>query len=127
MSLVVILEHVVGELVGRVELVARDRVERREVVLGGRLLALVIFVGDEVAEPVGIAQVAAEQRLQRVALEGGFVAVLEQLEQPVVRALPGPARRSRRRSRLLRRGGGHGEREQRRGQDQRRAAQSFDR
>ena len=60
----------------------------------GGALRRVIFVGDAVAEPVGVAQVAAEDGVERVALEAGFVAGLEQLEQPVVRALfgsPGPA------------------------------------
>ena len=44
-------------------------------------------IAEQVAEPVGVAHVAAEQRLQRIALEARLVAVLEQLEQAVVRAL----------------------------------------
>ena len=54
--------------------------------LGRRFLGLVMGVAEKVAEPVGIALVAAVERLQRVAPEARLVAVLEQLEQPVVRA-----------------------------------------
>ena len=68
-SLVLIFEHVVGELVVGAELRARDRVERRKIVLGRRLLALEMRIAEQVAEPVGIAIVAAEDRLQRIALE----------------------------------------------------------
>ena len=84
-----IFEHVVGELVGRIELVARDGAKRGEIAFRGCLLRRIIFVGDAVAEAVGIAQVAAEDGVQRIALQRGFVAGLEQLEQPVMRALFG--------------------------------------
>ena len=109
------LERVVGELVDFAQVVARDRVERRQVMLGRRLLRLVMLVAEQVAEPVGVAQVAAVQRLQRVALERRLVALLEQLEQPLVRARLrlcscGDLRRGRR---------GAGEGQQRCGQDQR--------
>ena len=67
--------------------VARNGVEPGEVVLGRRLLALVVSVAIEVAEAVGVAHVAAVERLQRIALEARFVAVLEQLEQALVSAL----------------------------------------
>jgi hypothetical protein len=49
------------------------------------LLLRQIFVGNEVAELVGIAKVTAENAEERVALELGLVAFLEQAEQPVVR------------------------------------------
>ena len=100
-----VLEHVVGDAVGRVQLLARDRPERCEVMLGRRFLGLVMGVAEEVAEPVGIALVAAVERLQRIAPEARLVAVLEQLEQPVVRARlsaalgAGAAARRRRRGR----------------------------
>ena len=60
--------------------------ERGKVVLGCGLLRLIMRVAEQVAEPIGVAHVAAEQRLQRIALEARLVAVLEQLEQAVVRA-----------------------------------------
>src|SRR5689334_13088123 len=82
--------------------------------LGGRLLALVMRVAEQVAEPVGVAIVAAEQRLQRVALQARLVAVLEQLEQAVVRALLGTGLREHHR----RRGGQRSCAQQRRQQDQ---------
>ena len=64
-----IFEHVVGELVGRIELVARDGAKRGEIAFRGCLLRRIIFVGDAVAEAVGIAQVAAEDGVQRIALQ----------------------------------------------------------
>jgi hypothetical protein len=83
------IEHVVGDLVGGVELGARDRMKRGEVGLGRGALRGVIFVGNPVAEPVGVAQVAAEDGVERIALEARLVAGLEQLEQTVMRALLG--------------------------------------
>src|SRR3954452_20596383 len=50
-------------------------------------LPLEMRIAEQVAEPVGVAVVAAEQRLQRVALEARLIAVLEQLEQAIVSAL----------------------------------------
>ena len=81
-----IIEHVVGELVGRIELAARDRLERRKVVLGGGLLRRIISVADIVPQPVGVAHVAAQERFERVAPEVPLIALLEQLEQPVMGA-----------------------------------------
>ena len=43
--------------------------KRGEIGLGRRLLRRIIFVGDVVAELVGVAQVAAEQAAERIALE----------------------------------------------------------
>ncbi len=76
------LEHVIGDLVGGVELCAIDRGERLEVALVRRLVRGLRLIGEEVAEPVGIAQVAAHQRLDRLALEHRLIAVMEELEQP---------------------------------------------
>ena len=89
-----VFEHIVGDAVGRIQLVARDRAQRREIVLGSGLFRLEVRVAEQVAEPVGVAQVAAVESLERVALEARLVAFLEQLKQPLVRA------------RLRRRGGG---------------------
>ena len=79
-------EHVIGELVVGAEVGARDGVKRGKIVLRRRLLALEVRVAVKVAEPVGVAVIAAEQRLQRIALQRSVVALLEQLEKPVVRA-----------------------------------------
>ncbi len=82
-----IFEHIIGELVSRIERGPVDGMERGKVMLGRRLLTGVIFVGDIIAEPVGVAHVAAKQGVERVALEAGLVAFLEQSEQLVVRRL----------------------------------------
>ena len=73
-----------------------DRVQRGQVGLGRGSLGGEIFVGDIVAEPVGVAQVAARQRVQRIAHQARLVARLEQVEQAVVRALLDNRRRRRR-------------------------------
>ena len=108
-----IIEDVVSEPVGRTQPVAGDGAKLGEVLLGGGFLGLEMGAAEQVAEAVREAQLAAVQRLQRVAAKEGFVAVLEQLEQPVMRALLGRRGGRRGGARLLgaRR---HGEREQQR-------------
>jgi hypothetical protein len=89
------LERVIGNLVGRSELRARDRLERREILFRRRFFGLVMGVAEQVAQMVGVAHVAAEQRLQGVAPKVGLVAFVEKREQPVVRALLSRRRRGR--------------------------------
>jgi hypothetical protein len=82
-----ILEDVIGELVVLAEPAARNRLQGGKILLGRGPLALVMGIAEEVAEPIGIAIIAPEQGLERIALEARLVAVLEQLEKPVVSAL----------------------------------------
>ena len=86
-----IFEDVIGEPVGRVELVAGDGAQRRQIGLGGGALGVEIGVGAEIAEPVGIAEIAAEHRLQRVAPQARRIALLEQSVER--RGGAGPRRR----------------------------------
>ena len=58
--------------------------KRLEIMFGRSFLALKMRIAEQVAKLVRIAHVAAEQRLDRVALKARLVAVLEQLEEPVV-------------------------------------------
>ena len=71
-------EDVVGELVGRRERLAIDPAKRRAILLARRALGVEIGVADIVAQLVGIAHVAAEQRIDRIAAEIVLVALLEQ-------------------------------------------------
>ena len=80
-----VLERVVADPVVGAQAGAVDLSQPGEVGLGRRLLGRVIGVGDVVAEPVAVAQVAAEQRLERIALEARLVGRGEQREQPGVR------------------------------------------
>ena len=85
-------EDVVGDaLLGR-QPGAVDPGKAGEIRLRRRPLARDISVGNIVAEPVGVAKVAAEQRLERVAPERRFVAVVEQLREPLALAHPGRRR-----------------------------------
>jgi hypothetical protein len=93
------LEHVIADLVARAEPGAVDGAQGGEVALGGGLLGGQIVVGDEIAELVGIAQVAAEQREERIALEEILVRAREQrLERLRLGRLGGRGGRRRRRS-----------------------------
>ena len=74
-------EHVIADLVGGAEAGAVDPCERREIVLGGLFLGRDIVVAEIVAEPVRVAQVAAKQSRDRVALEAGLIAGVEQRAQ----------------------------------------------
>jgi hypothetical protein len=76
-------EDVVGDPVGLAQLRPVDPVECGEIGLRSRPLGVEIGVGDEVAEPVGVAQVAAEDGADRIALEVGLVALVEQPRQPL--------------------------------------------
>jgi hypothetical protein len=87
-GLVARLEHVIGDLVGRGQLRPIDRLERGEVMLDRGTLGGQIRVRQIVAEPVRIAHVTPEDRVDRITLQARFVAVVEQsLEARIVRAL----------------------------------------
>ena len=109
------LEDVVGELVRLAELVARDRMQRCQFLLRGCPLFREMPVAEQVADPIGIAEVAAIEGLKRIAPERAFVAVLEQLEQAIVNAGLGRPRRAGHNLCRCRRD----ERQHRTGQDQR--------
>ena len=66
------LEDVVGELVRLAELVARDRMQRRQFLLRGCALVREMPVAEQVADPVGIAEVAAIEGLKRIAPEASL-------------------------------------------------------
>ena len=90
-----LLEHIVGDLVDIGQLGAVDAREAAQVGLRRGLLGEQLLFREPVAQTVGIAQVAAEDRLDRVAPEAGLVAVVKQLLQPGV--LGGITRLRRRR------------------------------
>ena len=75
--------------------------QRRQFLFRGRALLREMLVAEQVADLIGIAQVAAIKRLKWIAPERAFVAVFEQLEQAVVSA--GLRGRGRRRLSLQRR------------------------
>jgi hypothetical protein len=72
------LEHVVGHALGLAQPRPVDPRKRREFLFGSLPLGGIISVRREIAEPVGIAHVAAVQGRQRVALEVRFVTGGEQ-------------------------------------------------
>ena len=76
--LLVALEHVIGDLVGGAQLAAVDLHQRCQLCGFGGLFPGEIFVRNIVAELVGIALVAAEQRADRIALQVFLVALGEQ-------------------------------------------------
>ena len=96
--LLFVLEHVVGDPIDRGQLRPIDPRQHRQIVLARLLLGGGLGVGQELAEPIGVAQVAAEQRLQRIALQAGLVAGREQRLQlrilnPLARQRGGRGRR----------------------------------
>jgi len=102
-----IAEHVIGELVDAGQLRPVDRLQRGEVGFEIALVARGRGIADVIAEAIGIAQVAAEDRTDRVERQIAFVAVVKQaLELHVFRAIAG--QRGGRRQRLAkgRRGDG---------------------
>ena len=109
------LEHIVGKLVGGREIGSRDCRERPKIILGRYFLALVMRVAEQVADPIRVTIIAAEQCLQRITLEARLVARLEELEQPVVCLLLGSRSCCRQRRRCL---GYARESKQRNGKDQ---------
>ncbi len=90
--LALISEHVIGDAIGGIERIAVDRLQRRQILLGRRFLGGIGFVREPVAEPVGIAIVAAEHALQRVAPKARLVAFAEQPVQPLAHAFFGGSR-----------------------------------
>ena len=104
--LALIFEDVIGDPVGLVEGRPVDRRERCQIGLSRRPLAGKIFVGEEVAEAVRIAVIAAEHAGEGVAAQIGLVARPEQSVELLARR-----RRHRRRCRRFGRrlgGGGRG-------------------
>mgnify|MGYP001126721219 CR=1 FL=1 len=103
-----VLEHVIGDLVDMGEFRPVDPLQSGEIVLGRLLLGGIIGVGQVIAEMRCIAQVAAEDALDRIAAKARLVAVVEQfLERGVLR--PVARLRRGRRDRLCDGGGGNGE------------------
>jgi hypothetical protein len=80
-------EDVVGDAVGRRQRVAGNGAERGQLLLGGGALGGVIGVAVIIAEPVGVAIVAAEGGRDRIAPQIRFVAVVEELAQARVGAV----------------------------------------
>jgi len=74
-------EDIVGDYVDRAELPLVDRGKPLEIAFAGGALRREIGVAHIIAEPIGIAQVAAIQRVDRIAPERSFVTVLEELEK----------------------------------------------
>ena len=56
----VLLEHVISNLVGRVQSVAVDRLQALQIGLGGAAFICEIAISDEIAKTVGIAHIAAK-------------------------------------------------------------------
>ena len=78
LDLVVGAEHVIGDPVHRRQLAPVDPAQPLQVPFDRPSLLLLGRIGQIFADPVGIAQVAAQQRLDRVALQVGLVAFREQ-------------------------------------------------
>ena len=85
----IILENVVGELVGFGQLAAIDLRKLGEIELCVEAAGIKRGIGKEIAQPVGIGVVAAEQPTQRIEFEAARVRILEQREQLVMLALFG--------------------------------------
>jgi hypothetical protein len=101
-GLVARLEHVVRDLVGRGQLRPVDRLERGQIMLDRRAFGGQIRIGQIIAEPVRIAQITAEDPLDRIAFQARLVAVIKHpLEPRIVRTLTGlrDGRRQRLRTR----------------------------
>ena len=85
-----IAEHVIGELVDAGQLRPVDRLQRGEVGFEVALVARGRGIADVIAEAIRIAQVAAEDRTDRVQRQIAFVAVVKQaLELHILRAIAG--------------------------------------
>ena len=81
--LALIFEDVVGNPVGLVERCAVDGGESGKILLRGRPFPRKIFIGKEIAQPVGITIIAAEHPGQGIAPQIGLVARLEQSVEPL--------------------------------------------
>ena len=117
-ALLRVFEHVIGNAIGLAQALAVDRRELGEVFFGRGAVGGVAG-GRIVADPVGIAEIAAEEGRYRIAIEHFGLAPFEQRMQPVRRLFRGRSLRGMTRMVLRARGGcggkrgGHG---QRRGQ-----------
>ena len=80
----VIFEHIVGELVGVAQLAAIDQRQLGKIELRVEAVGIEGRIGQEIAQPVGIAIVAAEQPAQRIEFEAARIGFGEQSDQLVV-------------------------------------------
>ena len=69
----VLLEHVIGDLVGRIQLATVDAFQRLQIGFGGFAFIGEIGIADEITKTVGIAHVAPEHGVQRIALQACLI------------------------------------------------------
>ena len=74
-------EHIEADLVIGIERVAIDAGERRQIIDGGLFFGCDPGIGDVVAKLAGVAQIAAKDAADRIAIKTGFVAGVEQRPQ----------------------------------------------
>ena len=96
----IVFENVIGQLICFIEGAAVDLAKLAQIQFGIRPTGIAVFVGQIIAQPVGIAHVAAEQRAHRIEREATLVGILEQRKKRIMRGVL----RSSRCRHLIRRG-----------------------